>query len=278
MHNTKSVREQGLDKFYTKRDVAGTCISRVKNWDKWELVVEPSAGNGSFLSQIPSDNKIGIDIEPESDTIKKMNFFDYSPPKSKNILVIGNPPFGVGCSTAVKFFNHAAQWSDCIAFIIPRTFKRISVQNRLNEYFHVVHDEDVPTHPCAFEPPMSVKCCFQIWERKDNKRDIIKMPCTHDDWDFLTYGPKDTKGQPTPPNGADFALLAYGGACGRVTRESLGDLRPKSWHWIKSKIDVHTLIKRFESLDYSISKDTARQNSLGKSELVHLYSSSFDHN
>jgi hypothetical protein len=32
------------------------------NWDNWDLVVEPSAGNGSFLLQIPTDKKIGIDI------------------------------------------------------------------------------------------------------------------------------------------------------------------------------------------------------------------------
>ena len=97
---------------------------------------------------------------------------------------------------------------------------------------------------------------------------IIELPITHNDWEFVGYGPKDDKGQ--PPN-ADFAIRAYGGKCGEITKE-LGTLRPKSWHWITSNIDVDILIKRFNSLDYAISLDTARQNSIGKGDLVELYS------
>jgi hypothetical protein len=37
-----------------------------------------------------------------------------------------------------------------------------------------------------------------------------------------------------------------------------------------------TLIERFSSLDYSFSKNTARQNSIGRGELVAVYSESFD--
>jgi hypothetical protein len=49
-------------------------------------------------------------------------------------------------------------------------------------------------------------------------------------------------------------------------------LRPKSWHWFKSNIDKHTLIHRLMRLDYSNSVNTARQNSMGRAELVKLYS------
>ena len=87
------------------------------------------------------------------------------------------------------------------------------------------------------------------------------------------------KNQPTPiRETADFTLLAYGGKCGRIETTGLEKLRPKSWHWIKSNIDVDTLKQRFETLDYSISEDTARQNSIGKSDLVYLYSNKFFHN
>lgn len=275
--DTKHIRNEGLDKFYTKPEIVKACISQIKDWDTWDLVIEPSAGSGNFFEQIPSINKYGMDIKPDCGNIDKMDFFDYTPSTLGKILVIGNPPFGKNSSLAVKFFNHAAQWAECVAFIIPRTFRRTSIQNQLNLSFHLIHDEDIPIKPCSFVPTMSVKCCFQIWKKQDTKRECVKLPTTHTDWDFLQFGPKDHRDQPTPPRCADFALLAYGGNCGRIQTIELEKLRPKSWHWIKSNIDIDILKRRFETLDYSISKDTARQNSIGKSDLVHLYSIKFDH-
>jgi hypothetical protein len=275
----KQIRDEGLDKFYTIPSYSKKCIEKVNElYDiKWDLIIEPSAGNGSFLNQIPSDNKIGIDIEPEADNIIKKDFFDYNPPKDKKqILVIGNPPFGRVSSLAIKFFNHASQWANVIAFIIPRTFRKISVQNKLNEMFHLVYDEEIPNKPCCFSPPMMVKCCFQIWEKRTTKRNLIELPTKHDDWDFLSFGPLDENGQPTPPVGADFAIRAYGGKIGVIKTSDLNKLRPKSWHWIKSNIDIKELIKRFNELDYSNSLNTARQNSMGRGELVSLYTNFID--
>ena len=37
------------------------------------------------------------------------------------------PPFGKVSSLAIRFFNKCAQFSDVIAFIIPRTFNKVSV-------------------------------------------------------------------------------------------------------------------------------------------------------
>jgi len=277
---TTEIREQGLDKFYTIPQISKKCIESVGliyDWSKWELVVEPSAGNGSFFNVIPSDKKIGIDISPENQDIIEQDFFTYKPPSSiKDILVIGNPPFGKVSSLAIKFFNYASNWATVIAFIIPRTFRRISVHNKLNQNFHLVFDEDIPTNPCSFTPRMMVKCCFQIWEKREEKREFHDLPTSHIDWDFIDFGPKDSNGQPTPPDGADFAIRAYGGKCGEIVKINLQTLRPKSWHWIKSKIDMTLLINRFKNLDYSLSFNTARQNSIGKGELVRLYSETYD--
>jgi hypothetical protein len=277
---TKKVREMGLDKFYTKKNISKMCIDLVDKEYKLEtfdLIIEPSAGNGSFLEQIKHKNIIGIDISPENDKIIKKDFLKYNPDKKyNNILTIGNPPFGKISSLAIKFFNHASEWSNVIAFIIPKTFRRISVQNNLNLNFHLLKDIEIPNYPCSFEPPMSVKCCFQIWIKKNKPRKEIILDLTHDDWEFIPFGPKDDNGQPTPPKNVDFALRAYGGKCGEIFEKNLSKLRPKSYHWIKSNIDKKKLIERFKSLDYSISFDTARQNSIGKAELVKLYSDKFN--
>lgn len=185
--NIKNVRDEGLDKFYTNVDYAKKCIDKLfELYDKSEfnLVIEPSAGNGSFFNQLDFADKIGIDILPDEslhDTnIIKMDFFDYKPHEdATNILVIGNPPFGRVSSIAIKFFNHAALFADFIAFIIPRTFRKLSVQNRLNNRFHLMYDEDVPIKPCIFTPKMTVKCCFQIWKKSDVVREVIKLPTTN---------------------------------------------------------------------------------------------------
>ena len=279
---TKIIRKEGLDKFYTLPECSKKCIDKVcELYDiaGWDLIIEPSAGNGSFLNQIPSNHKIGIDILPDHQDIIKQDFFDYNPPAiniNKNILVIGNPPFGKVSSLAIKFFNHSAKWANVIAFIIPRTFRKISIQNRLDNKFHLVYDEEIPNNPCCFSPIMSVKCCFQIWEKKELERSFINLPKKHDDWEFLKLGKNDDNGQPTPPLDADFAMRAYGGNIGEIKTEGLYELRPKSWHWFKTNIDKNTLINRLSQLDYSNSLNTARQNSMGRAELVNIYSDYLD--
>jgi predicted RNA methylase len=277
MKNVTDTRIEGLDKFYTVESVVNTCISSVSkqyDWNTWELVIEPSAGNGSFFHKIPvpNDKKIGLDIQSEHLDIIEKDFFDYEVgEKNGKILVIGNPPFGRNCSIAVKFFNHASNWCDTIAFIIPRTFRRESIQNRLNLKFHLILDEEIPIKPCSFTPPMMVKCCFQIWEKRDYKREIVKLDTSHDDWDFLSLGPNDDKNQPTPPSNTDFVIRAYGGKCGEIKTDNMDNLRPKSWHWIKCNKNKEELIDKFSKLDYSNCLNTARQNSLGRGELVKLY-------
>jgi hypothetical protein len=166
--SAKKVREEGLDKFYTVPSIVKECISNLElfyAWSFWDLVIEPSAGSGSFLVQIPTAKKIGLDISPEHKDIVEQDFLLYSPPRSVDkILFIGNPPFGRVCSLAIKFFNHAAERATVIAFIVPRTFRRVSIQNKLNSLFHLVFDNELPPKPCPFSPPMMAKCCFQIWE------------------------------------------------------------------------------------------------------------------
>jgi len=229
---TSDVRLQKLDKFYTNINYSKKCIDIVFNKFKnknWNLIIEPSAGNGSFLLNIDYEHKIGLDILPEHESILKYDYLKYYPEIKNNILVIGNPPFGKNSNLAINFFNHSCEFADVVAFIIPRTFRKYSVQNKLNKNFHLIYDEDTPIKPCCFTPKLNVKCCFQIWQKQINIRDIIKLETSHSDWIFLKLGPKDENNQPTPPFDADFAIRAYGGKCGEIMTTNLNNLRPKSW-------------------------------------------------
>lgn len=276
--DARRVRKEGLDKFYTSESFAKECVDCLFEHfsrTRFDLVVEPSAGNGSFVRQLSNlANVDAIDIAPEDASIRKEDFFRFRPSTVyRRVLVVGNPPFGRGCSLAIRFFNHAAEWADVIAFIVPRTFRRRSVQNKLCLDFHLVNDMEVPVRPCVFHPTMSVKCCFQIWQRRAEPRAPLRIPTSHPHWEFLKYGPLDERGQPTPPAGASFAIRAYGGNIGEIRATSLHTLRPKSWHWIRAIESPSVLIERFSNLDFSEAENTARQNSMGRAELVSLYQS-----
>ena len=263
-----------LDQFYTNDDISKNCFNILSNTvdiNNFDHILEPSAGKGSFFKHLPEDKRIGLDVDPKFEGIEKKDYFDFIPNNEKTYLVIGNPPFGKNSSLAIKFFNKSSNFASYIAFIIPRTFKRVSVQNKLNLNFNLIYNEDLPLKPCCFTPKMSAKCSFQIWKKTNNPRKIIIYDKVHQDFKFLKYGPKDIKNQPTPPKGADFVLKAYGSNCGEIKDNKLNVLRPKSWHWIKSNINIELLKKRFKSLDYSISKDTVRQDSIGQQELIYLY-------
>lgn len=270
-------KRKEMDQFYTNDEIALKCVEDLKNRidiRDFDRILEPAAGTGSFFKLIPEHQREGIDIDPKHPDVVKQDFLHYKPVSDRSYCVIGNPPFGKGSSLAIRFFNHAASFADVIAFIIPRTFKRVSVQNRLNLNFHLVDTIDLPLKPCCFDPVMSAKCCFQVWTKKIERRKKVVLPNTHPDFDFMHMGPIDENGQPTPPDGADFAVKAYGSNCGKIKDDDLHILRPKSWHWIKSHIDIDVLKSRIRELDFGMSKDTVRQDSIGRSELIYLYRTS----
>ena len=272
--NITSVKTRGLDQFYTNPDVAVRCyhkLASVVDMNQYDIHLEPSAGSGSFFTLMDHNKRVGIDKDPKTKEVTRMDFFDYQPVAGNRYMVVGNPPFGKISSLAIQFFNKSAEFAGCIAFIIPRTFKRVSVQNRLDVNFHLLYSEDLPVSPCCFTPPMSAKCCFQIWVKKETPRHVVCYDKSHPDFTFQKHGPLDNNHQPTAPKGCDFALKAYGSNCGSICDKDLHSLRPKSWHWIKANIDPDVLKHRLSQIDYSMSKDTVRQDSIGQQELIYLY-------
>jgi len=238
------------------------------DFNQYSSILEPSAGTGVFLDFLPPEKTKGIDLDPKRDDIEQCDYFKY---KGTESLVIGNPPFGRVSSMAIKFFNYSATFADTIAFIIPRTFRRVSIQNKLSLDFHLVKDVEIPIG--SFEPlSMKAKCCFQVWERRDKPREKIELEMTHPDFEVVSYVTVD--GKVAAPSNIDFAVRAYGGNIGQVSLD-IDELAPKSWHFIRSPI-AEDLIDRFEKLDYyPLASWTARQDSIGKGDLIYLYNKKF---
>jgi hypothetical protein len=134
--------------------------------------IEPSAGNGSFLKILPSDRRIGLDIEPRFDEIIRQDYLDWSPHPhpsgDKKYVVIGNPPFGLRGQMALKFINHSIKFADYVCFILPQLFESDGkgVPRKRITGLNLLHSEKLDT---CFESPdgknISVQCIFQIWSK-----------------------------------------------------------------------------------------------------------------
>ena len=112
---TKGLTRNTIDKYYTKPHIVEQCINlaiehlKIINED---FIIEPSAGNGSFINEIKNitSNYIFYDLEPEHSEIIKQDYllFDYPTNIQNNynkIHVIGNPPFGRQSSLAIQFIK-----------------------------------------------------------------------------------------------------------------------------------------------------------------------------
>lgn len=183
-----------LDKFYTRPEVVKYLLSKI-DLSTIDLCVEPSAGSGSFslyLSQIL--NTLSYDIKPEHPSIKKCDFLKTDISKdlhsSHKVAVIGNPPFGKQASLACKFFNKSASYHnvEIIAMIFPKSFKKVSIQNRLDLSFHCIFQEDLADNSFVLENVVhDVPCVFQIWKRTGIDREKVYPSPLKDDLTFVKH-------------------------------------------------------------------------------------------
>jgi hypothetical protein len=180
--DTGKFRSNLADQFYTKPAVAQKCVDRilevvagVQGW-QW---IEPSAGKGAFLRAAAAGTRegalVGIDIDPQGEGIVQGDFLKWRPVGrgGEEVLVFGNPPFGRQGSLAKAFVQHAAEFADAIAFVLPRSFMKPSMTRAFPLHFHCVWSEDVEKN--AFEVnglEYDVPCVFQIWLRRDTERAV----------------------------------------------------------------------------------------------------------
>ncbi len=248
-----------LDQYFTKPELAKRCVEIVERECGLEgrQVVEPSAGTGSFLRFLPPDT-IAVDLDPKAKGITKQDFLAFDVESERDIITIGNPPFGKNSLLAVAFFNHAAKMSKTVAFIVPRTFRKASVVNRLHRNFHLVFEEACPPDSFIFcGKPYDVPCVFQIWERRDEERAAVALPTRHPDFEFA------------PKEHADFAIQRVGMGAGSI-KTKFKRCAQSSHYFVRAR--VPTVFDRLGLIDFDCVKhDTVGNPSVSKRELIALY-------
>lgn len=263
------------DKYYTPDATARRCVGQL--WRQTgiradDLFIEPSAGAGAFCRHLPAERTIALDIAPEAEGILTADFLQFVPPAHDGRrIVIGNPPFGRNGALALAFLRHAAAFADVIAFILPASFAKASMQRSIDRHFHLVHQTQLGA--ASFETcegVRKVRTVLQIWEKRDHPRaEDACLQAAQEDFEFV----RDI-------SQADLVMRRVGARAGALLEipplSGSGTLpsgySASSNYYLKSKGgDPATLAHRLRALDLAAVAAAAVCPSLSKQELVGAY-------
>lgn len=259
---TKGLNRNSIDKYYTKDTVAELCLQDVKKHlkiKKRDLIIEPSAGNGSFIPGIKtlSNNFKFYDLEPENKEIIKQDYLLYEHDKHDKTHVIGNPPFGRQSSLAIKFVKKSCEFCDSVSFILPKSFKKDSLQRKFPLNFHLIFEKDLPAKSFLVDnEEHDVPCVFQIWEKKTTNR-VVNEKLEPVNFMFV----KKTENP-------DISFRRVGVNAGTIETE-IQEKNIQSHYFIKftNKLSIADNISKLNSIKYDFN-NTVGPRSISKQELI----------
>lgn len=267
---TKSNGQKDIfDRFYTTPETVTKCLSLI-DFSQYDCIIEPSAGTGNFSYQFPKDKvTYNFDLNPAAENIVEADWFKLDKTqfnKYSSILVCGNPPFGQQNTLAIGFFNEAAKFCDTIAFILPLSFKKDSIQNKLNLSFHL--ESELVLNDCEFllkdEESIKVPCVFQVWHKKADERKPVKLKTTTSLFDFVDKSK------------ADFRIQRVGGNAGKASFDLTKS--PSSNYFIKnnSELSNEDFVEFINQLKFPTIEFTVGPKSLSKGELIAIIEDNLD--
>ena len=287
-----NTRTTGKEQYYTTPEVVDMCMAEVQKHInlKERTILEPCGGTGEFIegflrAGVQANDIVSFDIEPKHAMVVQGNYLE-TDFEDTNLISITNPPFGRTSSLAKKFFNHAANHSDYICYLIPKSWRKWTTMNSLDSRFHLISDIDLPMN-CFYLPDGTVKnqsvlnTVFQIWEKRDTERQKIQIP---DNGLVKKILPKTKKvkvyskvketayklvdeeyvefeydvfrmtkqSRPDTIKGANFEMIVFGHSCGKCR-----DLDPNEEYEAKTttmyfQIDRDDVKQALQSIDFSV--------------------------
>ena len=266
MPQTVGLKRNTIDKYYTKITAVESCLELLKKYiviNNNDIIIEPSAGNGSFINNIKelSKNYIFYDIEPENSEIIKQNFLELDSENFKqydNIHIIGNPPFGRQSTLAIKFIKKSCEFSNSVSFILPKSFKKESSKKHFPLNFHLLIEYDLPFNSFIVdETEYDVPCVFQIWQKKDINREKLEI--------LYPINFKFMKKNDNP----DLSVRRVGVNAGNVS-QIIDDKSEESHYFIKfiEKKISDDIISKLNSITFECCNFTVGPKSISKQELI----------
>lgn len=248
------------DQFFTPQSTASYCVSKTKEILSTHGIdirdycwIEPAAGSGAFLDLLP-DNKIGLDIEPQSDGIVQQDYLLWHPTTTKNI-VIGNPPFGLRGHLALQFINHSLDFADFVCFILPQLFDsegKGSAKKRVKGYNLIYSEKIANNFLYPDNSNVTVNVVFQIWAKHlVVEKESITMQ------DYLRIVSLSDGGQPSNTrnknllNQCDYYLpsTCFGSDCMKLYPDFASLPNQRGYGIILKNLDrnkIHTIIKNIQ--------------------------------
>jgi hypothetical protein len=264
--------------YWTGPDLAERCVefaAGLLGLDRFALLVEPSAGRGAFLTLLPPDRRVALDLDPRHPEIRRGDFLSWSPPpRTGATLTIGNPPFGQRAALAMAFILRAAAYSDAFAFVLPRSFNKYTFQDRVPGDFHLVGSFDCDDFCAEDGRPKRVRAVFQVWERRAYPRPRLDPAAEHPHFAMRhRHLSRTSPAQLGEIRAAfDFAIAQVG-----------VDFRPKDVqlvtrgsHWFIRPL-VPGVRRRFDALDFGfLANMNTAHTSLSKRDIVRAYQAVLD--
>jgi hypothetical protein len=268
------------DKFYTKTTVALQCVDNIRRYvlpKTTDLIIEPSAGDGSFLKILKdvhlTDAVVGYDLHPCGDDIIEM---DYLKPEGttsfmalvneyremgNNIHVVGNPPFGRQSSLAIKFIKKSCEYCQSISFILPKSFKKASMKSHFPPLFHPIFETELPPNSFMVNGiDHDVPCVFQIWKKHTYSREILPKSVP----DKFVFVKKNEH--------PDISFRRVGVNAGKIDTNSV-DKSEQSHYFIQFQngLDLFTNIHSIQNITFPGSTDTVGPKSISKQEVIRQF-------
>jgi hypothetical protein len=261
METLTGLQRNLIDKFYTKPEIAKEIIEKIKEKlliDTSDVIIEPSAGNGSFIPFIEKLKGIHLfyDISPENKLIVAQDFLKLKLNFKGNIHIIGNPPFGRQSSLAIKFVKKSCEIATSVSFILPKSFKKESLKRHFESHFHCILEWDLPKNSFLVnEKEHDVPCIFQIWIKKAEMRETVPK--------MEPVGFEFVKKDQNP----DISFRRVGVNAGTISHE-IENKSEQSHYFIKFKSD---LLEKFQNLHFDF-ENTVGPKSISKQELIRAVS------
>lgn len=255
------LNRSSIDKFYTQSNISEKCcntINDIKLIENDDLVIEPSAGNGSFINYIKklTNNYKFYDIDPEHSEIIKQDFLELNITHTNKIHIIGNPPFGRQSSLAKKFIKKCSLFADSISFILPKSFKKESFQKTFPLCYHLIYEIDLPEYSFLVNGDShNVPCVFQIWKKENTDREI---PEKEDPINFKFVKKEE---------GPDISFRRVGVYAGKVEKTTKNK-SSQSHYFIKFlEKELINKLDKFQSIKFNFN-NTVGAKSISKPEMI----------
>ena len=265
MHSEKF----NLDKLYTKQSVATFCVSQL-DLSKFDLIIEPAVGAGAFVSAIPDSYRgvvLSYDIEPEFNGAVTQDWFDFdyrTIATYKNVLVLGNPPFGVRNKLSLDFILKAYTLPNLhtIAFILPNVYNKHTLQSKIPKDLKLISVTPLETNSFEYQgDPYKIPTSFYVFS-KEGELDLRFNSTLYTETDDFVYA-----------NSADYDFFVMG-AAPHVVKDKPSSTNRGYYIKVKPGKRVSEIIEIFQKINWKEFGNSSASGGVSwfsKPELIKAY-------